>query len=289
MIEAKIYQHSGQSPALGFIVALGAGIILAVFLGFVYNFLIVVIPLVYVNLLITVGFGAVLGYGIKYLSRFSKIRNDRQNIMLAAIVGFIGFYFQWIAYLVFLNSGEHSFDVYHANLNLFYNPLLILDLILQLNKIGSWGMFGVIFTDFPLWVIWGLEASMIIGIPVFITYKHPIIPYSESLNQWYKKYTLNNQFESIAGQNQFRERLLQDAEQTIQRLSYGAANRFAEVSIYYLENEQSQYLSVDNIFIEDNGKGKKNRTSVVHLIEVDSGTAKALMEKYGTKKFALIF
>lgn len=284
MIEEKLYRHSGQSPALGLLIAIGLGTILAIILGFVYNFLIVIIPIVYINFFFTVGFGAVLGYGIKFFSRFSKIRNHRQTIMLAGIVGGIGFYFQWIAYFVFLSSGEHSFQAYQDNFDLFYNPLLFTELILQLNKIGSWEMFGIMFTDFPLWIIWGLEAILITGIPILIAYKHPIVPYSENLNKWYRKYHLKYQFESISSQNQFKQRLLNDAEQTINNLSHGAPYRFSEVSIFFLKDEQIQYLSVDNIFIEDRGKGKNRRTSIIHLVQIENSSAHLLMDKYGTKK-----
>ncbi len=123
-------------------------------------------------------------------------------------MGFVAFYFQWIAYFVFLNNGEHSFQAYQDNFDLFYNPLLFIDLLLQLNKIGSWEMFGIMFRDFPLWIIWGLEAFLIIGLPILIAYKHPIVPFSESLYKWYPKYILKNQFESISSQNQFKEKLL---------------------------------------------------------------------------------
>jgi hypothetical protein len=288
MIEEKCYQHSGNSNIAGLVIALGIGTIIAIVLGFLYNFLIIIIPIVYINLFITIGFGTALGYSIKFLSRFGKIRNDRQNLILAGIIGFVGFYFQWIAYLVYLTSESHSFQAYQENFNLIYNPAVLGQLILEVNKIGSWAMFGVIFTDFPLWVIWGIEALLIIGIPILIALRHPIIPFSETLNKWYPKYVIKNQFESIAGQNQFKENLLENVLETVNNLSYGTAFRFSEISIYYLKDEMAQYLSVDNIFIEGRGKGKETKTSVMHLLQIDNKTAEALMEKHKTKKaFAL--
>jgi len=284
MLEEKLYKQSEIYNLPGFISAIILGSLLAVFLGFIYNFLIVTIPLVYVNLFLCAGYGAVLGYGIKYFSRFGKIRNTRQNLFLAGVVGFVGFYFQWIAYFVFLNSGEHSFQAYQENFNLIYNPALFLELLFELNKVGSWEMFGVIFTDFALWVIWGLEALLIIGIPLLIAYKHPIIPFSENFNQWYTKYVFNNQFESIVTQNQFKENLLKNTEETINALSYGDPFRFSEISMFYIKGEQNQYLSIDNVFIEDRGKGKSVRTSIIHSFKIDNDTAQNLMEKFKSKK-----
>lgn len=288
MIAEKLYKHSGQSPLLGLFIAIGTGAILAIFLGFIYNFLIVTIPIVYVNVIISAGFGMILGYGIKFISRFTRIRNDRQNIILAAVVGFIGFYFQWIAYFVFLNYGEHSFQAYQENFDLFYNPAVFVEMLYGLSKVGSWEMFGIPFRDFPLWVIWGLEALLIIGIPILIAYKHPIVPFSENLNRWYPKYVLKNQFESISSQNKFKERLLHNCAETITNLSHGEAFRFSEVSLYYLKDEQGQYISIDNVFIEDRGKGKSVRTPVVHLMRIDTNSADELMEKFGARKVSVL-
>lgn len=287
-MEEKIYKHSGESHILGIMIALGLGAALAIFLGFIYTVLIVLIPIVYANFFMTIGFGTILGYSMKFFSRFGKIRNGKQQIILAGAVGFIGFYFQWIAYFVFLNSGEHSFQAYQENFNLLYDPGFFIFLIIDLNKTGSWEMFGIMFTDFPLWIIWGLEALIIIGIPIIINAKHPIIPYSELLNKWYSKYNLKTEFENIATQRAFKDDLLQNVEKAIDSLGYGGGYRFSQISIFYLKDEENQYLSVENIFIEERGKGKTHKTSVVHLLKVDTITANNLMEKFGKKKLFLL-
>ena len=84
--------------------------------------------------------------------------------------------------------------------------------------------------------------------------------------------------------NQFKEDLAKDVVSTIDNLSYGASNRYSEVSVYYLEDEEEQYLSVDTIFIENQGKGKTNTTPVVHLVKIDKNMANELMKKHGKKK-----
>ncbi len=284
MIEEKIYKHSGESNLMGFLLALGLGILLAVFSGFIYNLLIIVIPIIYVNLLLTIGFGAALGYGNKFFSRFGKIRNKSHLLILAGMIGFVGFVFQWIAYFVFLISGKFSFQAYQNNFDLFYNPLNLFDMVLELNKVGSWAMFGITFTGFPLWFIWALEALLIIGIPILITYKHPIIPFSENLNKWYPKYIVKNQFSHISAQNQFRKNLIENVLETINNLSYGDAFRYSKVSIFYLKNEQLHYLSIDNIFVENKGKGKQSKTSVIHLLKIDTAIAHSIMDKFKVKK-----
>lgn len=283
-MEEKLYKHLGQSSPLNLIIALILGLILATGVSFIYNWLIISIPFIYINFLITIGFGASLGYCAKFLSRLTQIRNSKHNIVLAGVIGFWGFYFQWFVYLVYLISNEYSIEAYQANMDILYKPVIFLDLIIQINRKGAWELFGLVFKDFPLWITWGFELILIIGIPLIIIIKHPIVPYSERLNRWYKKYTLKFEFERISTQNQFKENLMLNAEQTITNLSYGNPHRYSEISIYYLQDEQCQYLSVDNVLIENRGSGKTEKDSVVHLFQIENSVAKALMDKYGIKK-----
>ena len=284
MFEMKLYKHSENISFLGFFIALGLGTILAILVSFIYNLLIVVIPIVYINFFITLGFGLLLAYGVNFFSRLGKVRNKKQEIIIASIVGFIGFYFQWIAYFVFLINGEHSFIAYKDSINLFYNIKLFIDLITELNQSGYWEIFGVLLKGFPLWIIWGIEAGLIIGIPIIAAINHPIIPFSETYNKWYPKYILNNEFEKISTINEFKENLLKNTEQAINDLKHGDPFRFSKISIYYIDNEQKQYLSVENVLVEKRGKGKSKFTPIIHLFEISTDTANNLMDKYEAKK-----
>jgi len=73
--------------------------------------------------------------------------------------------------------------------------------------------------------------------------------------------------------------LLIDATKTIKNLSYGSPYHYSEITIHYLEREDFQYLSVNNIFIE----GKSVRTSVVHLLKISQVDTQMLMSNYNTK------
>ncbi|MFY0601406.1 MAG: hypothetical protein JXR03_17155 [Cyclobacteriaceae bacterium] len=283
MIEEKFYKHSGKSSLPGFLIALGLGIFLAISLGFIYNSLIVLIPLIYINLFLCLGFGVLLGFSSIALGWIAKVRNTKQSLILSGIIGFIGFYFQWIAYFVFLDSGELTIQSYQDNFDLFYTPDLFIELILDVNKYGSWEMFGVVFKGFPLWGIWGIEALIIIGIPVLLINKQAISPFSENLRKWYRKHTLDNQFRNIATQLQFASDLMKDPQRTIETLSYGEPYRYSLISIYYLKDEQRQYLSAVNVHIGRDGKS--DRTSIVHLLELETPIAEELIKKYGTKNW----
>ncbi|NOS93228.1 MAG: hypothetical protein HOP30_15010 [Cyclobacteriaceae bacterium] len=286
-MDNRFYQHSEKSTPINLGIAIVISFIIAILFAYVYNILILIIPIVYVNVFITGIFAAALGYTSKFISRLAKIRNSRHNLVLAALTGFSGFYFQWIAYAAFLNTNSLWFDAYISHFNFIYNPIGFLTAIIEFSKVGSWSMFDVTFRDFPLWIIWTIEAGMIIGFPIFIMIKHPIVPFSEQLDHWYPRYRLTYEFEKITMRIKFNEDLLSNPEATISALTYGAPGRYSEVIIYYLKDEQIQYLSVDNVLLEDRGS-KKDIDHVVQLLKIDTTTAELLMKKYGNKKeFAL--
>lgn len=62
----------------------------------------------------------------------------------------------------------------------------------------------------------------------------------------------------------------------------GSGNRHAKVHLYFLPEEAKQYVTVENIFIESNGK--KNITNMINNLEVDSDSAKEIMQEFHHKK-----
>ncbi len=288
MDKVSTYQYSGEFSVPGLISAFLGGTIIAMLLGFAYNALLIAIPVVYINFFLTLGLGAALGYFSKYFARMFKLRNGKLILGLTAAIGFMAFYFQWIAYFVFLSSAEISFEAYRQNFDLFYRPGLFIELILELNQLGSWEIFGILFTGFPLWFIWAIEASFIIGIPILLILKTPIVPFSETLNCWYPKHILKYQFEHISAQNKFQEEIFANTLNTITGLNYGSAFRYSEVSIYYLKDAPHQYLSIENIFIPGKSNSKKQRSSLVHLLEITTEVADKLMAEFGAKKQSVL-
>ncbi len=281
------YTPSGKSPIVGFYLALIIGSLLCIVLAYVYNVFTVIIPAVYVNLFICIGFGITIGFIVRYFSRIAKIRSKQQIIMLASIIGIIAWYFQWIAYFIYLITDDISWTAFIDNIGFFHKPSDFINILLLLNKNGSWEIFGIVFTDFALWFVWFLEAFLIIGIPILLSFKYSIIPFSERLNKWYKKRILKFEFEAISTIYQFKQNIVDDPVSTITQLTYGRAFKYSEVSIFYLEDEEEHYLSVDNVYIEDNKK--KNYTPIVQFLKIDPNTTKLLEDKYGAKRVFPLF
>lgn len=282
------YQPKPHRPLLGLaLVALG-GVLVAMLFAFAYNFLLVALPVVYLNVLACVGYGIVLGATVVALCRLAKVNAKGDAALLAALAGVLAVGFQWVAYMMYLTFGEHSFANYLAGFTQYLSPALMAGLILDVNKNGAWELFGLMFTDAPLWAIWAMEALAIAGVPVAVAWRWPMPPYHHGLGQWYRKRVLAHDFGRIVGMRAFVSLLEEDPPAALRSLSYGEPFRFAQATVYSLPHAETQYLSIDHVRRENNGRGKWAREPVVRLLAIDPTTAQGLMAQYGVKKSALL-
>lgn len=157
----EVYRHSGKFGIHGPVMALGAALVLAYPLGFAYSYLLKWIPFVYVNFLLTAGYG--FGFGLLggMLLRFGKVRNTLVAALSGLGIGLVALYFEW-------NGHVHALFKDAPALCL---PQEILGAMQALYEHGSWGLrSGGPVTGVPLAIIWGLEAAVIVGLAAFVAY-----------------------------------------------------------------------------------------------------------------------
>jgi hypothetical protein len=229
------------------------------------------------------GLGIILGMTSKTLVRLTHNRNKRSQLVQALIFGLFAYYFQWGAFVLYAVTGElPSISEYFtfAGWIIFSKPYI--DVITEINRIGMWSMFGIPFNSYALTIIWIIEFLIIIGLPIYAIYKANVFPYSELLKKWFPKLTINNDFEPIATVGLLTQNLNENALKAIQDLGYGTASRYSKIHIFYLKDEESQYLSVEKIFIER--KGNKNCDTLIDNFPIDTTTAKSILESFSFKR-----
>ena len=231
-------------------------LILSLFLGWLYN-LTFLIPIIYFNVLITIGFGFVLAISLQIIAKLLKIRERKTRIYLVIFSTIIAYYSHWIAYILYITSQKiptlfEFFSYWTYPRNFF----LIID---EINTYGTWS-FG--FSNIPvngivLTIIWIVEALIIFFIAINYILKFPENPFSEKLNKWYPKLTLEYDFAPMYSQKKFLSNFKESRINLFLDMDKGLANKFASVSIFYLEGENNQYLAIDTIFIEVRNNAKK--------------------------------
>lgn len=258
---------------------------IALILGYIYTIISIILPFVYLNFLITLGFGSCIGLICRILVRFSHNRSKKSRIMQAAIVGLLASYFQWTAYILYVFNGNiPSFSLYISNLYWIVVPENFIYAIQEINRIGSWSIFGITFKGFPLTFIWIVEFALILSGPLIATIRTKTYPYSELLKTWYDKYTLHKDFESISATSALLTELSSDPINAVKSLGKGTATRFTKLHVFYLKNEDKQYLTFERVFIAGHGKGEKNSHFVVYNFAINKADAEMILTEFENKR-----
>lgn len=146
--------------------------------GAIYTYGITYIPLVYINFLLTAGYGLALGLAVGSAAKAGKLRNNFVLTSLVFIFGLLGIYVAWgVAPLARVGT--------EVGLNGFH-PLLMLGYMQLLYENGSWGMGdGEPVKGVFLAAIWLLEAAVILGVAVTTARRMTVkLPFCDQCDQW---------------------------------------------------------------------------------------------------------
>lgn len=281
------YQESGKINPLKQSISYLISIPIALILGYVYSVLIIFIPIIYLNFLIGIGLGLALGFICQFLFRLNHNRSKRSRIIQAVVIGLLVNYFQWLAYILWAFDGTMpGVDLYLLNLHWILNPESFFAAIVDINNVGVWEMFGTQLKGFGLSLIWIFEFLIIMAGPIVAVIKSHAVPYSELQQKWYPKFTLFLDFESFSAVNQLMIDLESNPLNTIEELGKGSGNRFVKIHVFYLKEENHQYLTFEKIHIEvkKDGKTKTNSSIILNNFRINSTDAKEILDKFENSK-----
>lgn len=178
MTSLKSYSHSGTVPIGGALAAIVAGGLVATIAGVIYAYAFYWIPIVYLNFLITLVFGGVIGGSVAIAARFGKIRNNWVVAGIALVMTLWGLYVYWGAYLLALAGiGDVGLSA--------FNPLVILGFAGALFEKGSWGIGkGEPITGWFLVLFWVAEIGTILVVSLTASMIHASVPFCESCDEW---------------------------------------------------------------------------------------------------------
>ncbi len=283
--QSLFYKESGNVNIVGLAISYFTCLLFTMFLGYGYSILTSVIPIIYVNFLLTFILGISLAYLVKILVKLTHNRHRKSQIILAIITGLMANYFQWTTYVLYVYMGSlPSLNEYFQNLYWIIIPNGLIQNIISINKIGMWSVFGISFSGSILTIVWILEAVIIGLIPVVSIIKSNIFPYSEKQNRWYPKFILCKDFESISMVDRLIKSLNKEPVKAIEELQKENGLRHSKIYLYYLQNEDYQYLTFENIFFEGQGKGSKEKTVMIDNYRIPNSVADEIKNKYDHKR-----
>ncbi|MBN2210857.1 MAG: hypothetical protein JW709_05620 [Sedimentisphaerales bacterium] len=254
MIQAsRYYQPSGVVGVVGLINMIVLGVSAAVVLGVIYGYAIFYIPFIYVSFVITLGFGAGVGYAVGLGGRLGKVRNAKVGYILGFLAGCLAEYIGWVSWLLAASDQEV----------LILNPKVMLDAIQMVAAEGAWSIFNWTPSGILLYLIWTVEAMMIIGVCTFLAGSMlSAKPFCESCNQWIKDKMTIAPLTPIGEPDHLKGLLEQrdfSALTALQKQPNGQTNSTTIDLVHCPICQRSHFLTVTSVEITDDS-GKKEQT-----------------------------
>jgi hypothetical protein len=177
------YIESGAVPPAAPIAGLLVGGVTAIVGGIVYGYADHYVGFIYIEALMTLAFGALIGWATGRAMVAAKVRSAGSVTIFTLLTTIVGYYVAWVAWICALsNDAETRISM----IRLAVRPLVVWRLILGLNEVGVWGFsHDSPVSGIPLWIVWFLEAAMIfftsLAIARAIAKKRP---FCENCGKW---------------------------------------------------------------------------------------------------------
>lgn len=261
------YSHSGKFGPQGPILALAAGAGLAFPIGLIYSYLIMWIPLIYLNFLLTAGYGFLFGFITQKLLKFGKVRNNTLTLLTAALVGVLAWYGSWNGCAKALIGSDAPW---------FFTPTQISQFISILYEKGSWGLghgSDAAVTGIPLAIVWIIEGAAIVGLTVVVGYEAlSRTPFCETHDCWLDQEKKIDKLDAFMLPDQlaaFKAGDIAPLEKATPRVP--ASDRFARLTLRYSDQcHDFCTLTIQNVTITYDKKGnpKENKQAVMTNLQI---------------------
>ena len=282
-------------------------LVVAVVLAFVYQLALHWIPIIYVNVLATIGMGMALGYVGAWVVTKGKVRNVLVGISIGILLAVAGlgakYYFQYQAMLdeatEFVMTEKNLPEDQRADLrkSLADGELTFLKHLefraAQGWTLGRGGGNGAPIQNVFVYLVWAIEAGIIFYWAVRLPQRAASEPFSEPLNTWASEsdvvMTLPVNDESMV--SKIRESSTLDDLLQIPIPKTDTANQFAMYKVNSIPGQEFEdaYLTVSLLTITTNNKGEpvRNEKPIVRHAVLSASSRKQLVENASLLKEAM--
>jgi len=275
---ATYYTPSGKSGPLSYLYLIAVSLVLIPIVGLLYAYAIWHMPFIYVNFLLSAGFGFVIGFLVnKIVVRYGKVRSTVMAILFSVIGAICGLYFSWVSWIDLVinaasDGGTSTAGIIVSNvdgnhlLNLATNPSMLFSLIGSINEVGTWGFKSTTISGGFLTVIWVLEFLIVLIVSILVGSSSASEPFCESTNQWFAKKIISP-LNYVYDTQTFVTTMEDNNQASIDQLhtNHNASNENHSVFTLYASDQGERYLSVTNKTVQVGDDGKVTFDDVVIL------------------------
>jgi len=269
-MDQSYYQPSGKAPVSGIIISMLGGAASAIALGIAYIALQWFIPIIYLNILICMGMSFGIALVVNFLIKKTKIRNKGMAMVIALVAALVGLYAQWALFVSLMMNAEggdlfvrssFSLDTF---ISVALNPKFVFQSMQDLNEVGTFSLKKDIVSGTFLWIIWALEAIIIISLPVLLAPIQAGKPFSETNNDWMEEADGKDRpLQYITDIPTFKSSLEAGNYHILDTLKQGniSPTSYCKATLYSLAGDNDSYITLDNITITTNSKGKQESSA----------------------------
>ncbi|GAB2893731.1 hypothetical protein GCM10027046_23430 [Uliginosibacterium flavum] len=277
-MDPMYYQPSGKLP-LKTLPAVLLAAACSIPFGWLYAWLIWHIPLVYINFLITLGFGGIMAVLMMTALDHGHCRNRWFASLAGLGVGIVGGYAQWAAWLGFVlaDSGTAPGWLYFLS-----HPEEVWALAWQVNETGVWSLRNSSEAVSGVWldIVWGIEAVILLGLPLLGARVQVSKPFSEHAGSWFEKTELSSKYTWVGDSQAFVSQLESTPALLREMLQHATedASQYALASVYQCPGDAHAYFNLENVEVtQKDGKEKIERRTVIESFRISA----ALVGKLG--------
>lgn len=200
--------------------------------------------------------------------KFGKVRGKKGETLFGVLMWGVAMYWQWCAHLTLLfgiDDGSSFFTPGGFDVGEFMymatHPADLWSNITFLGSVGNWGFGDTTVKGSFLWLVWIVEAIMLLGGAILATQGWSKLPFSEATNRWYKRRPLPKRIQLHRGISKFIEGF---QNQDLSELGNtpvidSSSAEFTELVIFESPGEESAYLAFYNQELEVDNKGNKKK------------------------------
>ena len=192
-MQTNVYKPSGKVAPAFFAYFLALILVGIPILSVTYIYLIFYIPLIYVNIIVTLACGAALGFLVAHAAKLGKARSPFLVTLFAFLAVVLLKYVQWAVYipLVFTNVYEvfdwNFLERLVESAYLMLDPRTVWYGIDFINEFGVWalGEGDAAVNNTMLWIVWAGEFLIMAACAIAVARIRPKTPFSEEHGAWY--------------------------------------------------------------------------------------------------------
>ncbi|RZM24745.1 MAG: hypothetical protein EOO88_21780 [Pedobacter sp.] len=275
-MEHLYYKPSGKIPVKGVFISLITSFVITIILSIIYIVLQWFIPFVYFNFFIAAGLGFGVGGGVFIAIGAGKIRNTKFEFTLAVLCGLLAWYCQWALFVSLMSEAGGSMGVgmwirSSFNLKGFWyiltHPDILFQAMLSLNDAGTFTLKHNTVSGTLLWVVWVIEALIIIGGPILFSLSgRSTSPFSEQNDQWMEERDVEGKLKTVTDPDQLTQEFIAGNLKFLKDFlpADDLSKDYATLRVYESPGDPVSYISVTNISHRPDKKGElKKETKTV--------------------------